>query len=99
MTMSKEYIERKAICENCNNKDSCFPYPEMRVKCPVYKTPVADVAPVVHGEWIPIVNYFNGKPDGRYYCSVCRRVEDVKGIYCRVCGARMKGVHKDAKTT
>lgn len=55
------------------------------------KAPTADVAPVVHGEWIPIVNYFHGKSDGRYYCSVCHRVEIMKSIYCRVCGARMDG--------
>ncbi len=51
----------------------------------------ADMAPVVHGEWIPIINHFHGKPDGRYYCSVCHRVETTKGIYCRICGARMNG--------
>ena len=51
----------------------------------------ADVAPVVHGEWIPIVSYFHGKPDGRYYCSACHRVETMKGIYCRLCGAKMDG--------
>ena len=49
--MNKEYIERKDICEKCNNKESCFPYPEMRAKCPVYKTPASDVAPVVHAYW------------------------------------------------
>ena len=48
-------------------------------------------APIVHGEWIPIVNHFHGKPDGRYYCSVCHRVETTKGIYCRICGTRMDG--------
>jgi hypothetical protein len=55
----------------------------------------ADVKPVVHGEWIPIVSYFHGKPDGRYYCSVCHRVEPIKGIYCRLCGARMDGGNKN----
>ena len=61
----------------------------------IRKAPVADVAPVVHGEWIPIVNYFHGKPDGRYYCSVCHRVETMKGIYCRLCGALMDGGNKN----
>ena len=55
----------------------------------IENAPAADVAPVIHGEWIPIVNYFYGKPDGRYYCSVCRRVETIKDVYCRACGARM----------
>lgn len=61
----------------------------------IRKAPVADVAPVKHGEWIPIVNYFHGKPDGRYYCSVCHRVETMKGIYCRLCGALMDGGSKN----
>jgi hypothetical protein len=61
----------------------------------IRNAPVADVAPVVHGEWVPIVNYFHGKPDGRYYCSVCHRVETMKGIYCRLCGALMDGGSKN----
>lgn len=55
----------------------------------------ADVTPVVHGEWIPIISYFHGKPTGKYYCSVCHRVENVKGIYCRLCGALMDGGSKN----
>jgi hypothetical protein len=61
----------------------------------IRNAPVADVAPVVHGEWVPIISYFHGKPTGKYYCSVCHRVEDVKGIYCRLCGARMDGGNKN----
>jgi hypothetical protein len=61
----------------------------------IRKAPVADVAPVVHGEWIPIVSYFHGKPTGKYYCSVCHRVETMKGIYCRLCGALMDGGKKN----
>ena len=60
----------------------------------VMKHKTVDVAPVVYGEWIPIVNYFHVKPDGRYYCSVCHRVETMKGIYCRLCGALMDGGNK-----
>lgn len=56
---------------------------------------VVDVAPIEHGEWIPIISYFHGKPTGKYYCSVCHRVEDIKGIYCRLCGARMDGGKKN----
>lgn len=105
--MSKEYIEREAVIEKCNklldNADSC---PEQHILGGVKlvrdlilideetRVPAADVAPVVHGEWIPIVSYFHGKPDGRYYCSVCHRVETMKGIYCRLCGAKMDGGKK-----
>ena len=55
----KEYIEREAICEKCNNKESCFPYPEMRVKCPVYKAFVADVKPVETAETAGFVGPYN----------------------------------------
>lgn len=55
------------------------------------KAPTADVESIQHGEWVPIVNYRNGKPDGRYYCSKCHKVETTKGIYCRLCGAHMDG--------
>ena len=90
--MSKEYIEREIVVAFLENMAAsryliqCFEDKE--------KFPAADVAPVVHGEWIPIVSYFHGKPDGRYYCSVCHRVETMKGIYCRLCGARIDGGNK-----
>ena len=89
--MSKEYIEREAVVNLREEfwKDRCD-YMAVRVTN-IMNIPAADVAPVVHGEWIPIVNYFHGKPDGRYYCSECHRVETMKGIYCRLCGARMDG--------
>ena len=54
----------------------------------------ADVAPVRHGKWIPIVNYFHGKSDGRYYCSECRRVVNKYNHYCPDCGAKMDGGSK-----
>lgn len=90
--MNKEYIERDAAVAFLENMAAsryliqCFENKE--------RFPTADVAPVVHGEWIPIVSYFHGKPDGRYYCSVCHRVETMKGIYCRLCGALMDGGNK-----
>lgn len=86
----KEYLEREAICENCNNKDSCFPYPEMRAKCPVYKTFAADVAPVRHGEWIPI-RTLEGAIEVK--CTNCESnciFGKVKINYCPNCGAKMK---------
>jgi hypothetical protein len=106
--MSKEYIERKSLIEDCNaiisNIQFTSPYQDdidtivsgmERIRDMIDEAPIVDVAPVVHGEWIPIVNYFHGKPTGKYYCSVCHRVEDVKGIYCRLCGARMDGGNKN----
>lgn len=54
----------------------------------------SDVEPMRHGEWIPIVSYFHGKPDGRYYCSKCRRVVNKYEEYCPTCGTRMDGDYK-----
>lgn len=103
--MNKEYIERDAICEKCNNKESCFPYPEMRAKCPVYKAPAEDVAPIIHGEWLvneyeqhtaPLTgghgSYCYLQPIS-YRCSLCGRVEEYQEPHCN-CGARMDGDNK-----
>lgn len=90
--MSKEYIERDAAVAFLENMAaSRYLIQSFEDK---EKFPAADVAPVVHGEWIPIVSYYHGKPDGRYYCSECHRVETMKGIYCRLCGALMDGGNK-----
>lgn len=93
--MSKKYIEHDAIMEQIAKIKDDFS-PTVRPMFDVFKhilseAPAADVTPVRHGEWIPIVNHFHGKPDGRYYCSICHRVETKKGIYCRDCGALMDG--------
>ena len=53
--------------------------------------PAADVAPVVHGEWIVqtrSLGYF--EPQDTYICSICGREEFRKEPYCN-CGARMDG--------
>lgn len=100
--MAKEYIEREALLNifeedlNYQEKNGYWQIAkDIRLTIDkICNTPAADVAPVEHGEWIPIVSYFHGKPTGQYYCSVCHRVEDVKGIYCRLCGARMDGGKK-----
>lgn len=103
----KEYIERKALLKECDDTISNIQFSSAyqdeigimvsgmeRIRDNIYDAPAADVAPVVYGEWIPIVNYRSGKSDGRYYCSECHRVETMKGIYCRLCGAKMDGGNK-----
>lgn len=96
--MPKEYLEREAICKNCNNKDSCFPYPEMRVKCPVYKTSTAEVELVRHGEWRLETEYYDDEYSECntrkvFACSLCGRTEKTKQPYCN-CGAKMDGGNK-----
>lgn len=59
--------------------------------------PAADVAPVVHGEWI-----HNPKREYDYICSVCRgdapedrmRNNAILTPYCPHCGAKMDGGKK-----
>lgn len=78
----------------------------------VNRTPAADVAPVVHGVWIPVheseISGWNPEvagidPIGGYICSACKNeaVYDcndkfVLSDYCPNCGARMDG-DDDAK--
>lgn len=72
-----------------------------------YSIPAADVAPVVHGLWIPIrESEMTGwdpavagrDPIGGYICSVCKEEavydcndEFVLSNYCPNCGAKMDG--------
>lgn len=56
-------------------------------------TPVADVAPVVHGIWIP----FHSEAAGDIqYCSACEIGFGAKTDYCPHCGAKMDGGVDDA---
>lgn len=83
-----EYIDREKYCaEVCRcNKEQCD-----KSKCPVWNAPAADVAPVVHGEWMRYRNTL------WHYCSNC--LEDalmskstgteVLSDLCPHCGAKM----------
>ena len=83
-----EYIDRAEYCEKhcrCSN-EYCD-----RQSCPIWKAPAADVAPVVHGDWI--LRHIGA---GHYWeCSVCHTnpciyvTEHTK--FCPNCGARMDG--------
>lgn len=73
----------------------------------IRKQPTADVAPVVHGVWIPVheseISGWNPEvagidPIGGYICSACKNeaIYDcndkfVLSDYCPNCGARMDG--------
>lgn len=55
--------------------------------------PAADVAPVVHGRWMP----FHSEAAGDIqYCSACEIGFDAKMAYCPHCGAKMDGGGNDA---
>ena len=53
-----------------------------------YSIPAADVAPVVHGQWIPFHSEIAGDIQ---YCSACEIGFAAKTDYCPHCGAKMDG--------
>jgi hypothetical protein len=61
------------------------------------EVPAADVAPVVHGEWVVVTKGILGK---NYACSKCYILasegnsghNDILTPFCPYCGADMKGV-------
>lgn len=80
-----EYIDREEYCEKhcrCSN-EYCD-----KESCPIWKAPAADVAPVVHGQWIPFHSDVAGDIQ---YCSACEIGFGAKMDYCPHCGAKMDG--------
>lgn len=52
----------------------------------IKELPTVDVAPVVHGRWMP----FHSEAAGDIqYCSACEIGFDAKMAYCPHCGAKM----------
>lgn len=93
-----EYIERNAAMltpvlpkeyrqYQTENLDDAYEQGWLDALGNLKNAPTADVAPVVHGRWVPIPEYENKR------CSVCRTVfsEFTLGHYCPHCGARMDG--------
>lgn len=91
-----EYIDREAAISlikqyghnaidggrySLDTVDDCIEL-EHRIKT----LPAADVAPVVHGRWVP----FHSEAAGDIqYCSACEIGFDAKMAYCPHCGAKM----------
>ena len=81
-----EYIERKALRDALYDADAIT---MSGVKI-LNQFPVADVAPVRHGEWEIVV----GSNGNEYMvCTCCRVSQDLTGVftYCPNCGAKMGG--------
>ena len=82
--MADEYIRRAEALEittrTCGDYAAAF--------AEIRKLPAADVAPVVHGQWVD-----NGIPDSILNgCSVCGfTCGSSSFFYCPKCGARMDG--------
>lgn len=101
----KEYIERKAVLNLREEfwKDRCD-YMAVRVTN-IMNIPAADVAPVVHGEWIQIKEPLGWKDIDCVMCSACEdkwimdKEYDLdfykeQWKYCPFCGAKMDGGNK-----
>lgn len=101
-----EYIDREALLAKLHEIGGCGAVPDTwsdgydkgidAAYGLVQRMPTADVAPVVHGQWI------SKKAYGRYECSVCEGADcdcsDYYGThsvkdqeFCPWCGARMDG--------
>lgn len=90
-----EFIEREALllridCHGTNK----FGMLDEDIRAFVKAQPAADVAPVVHGEWID-----NGIPESILCgCSVCGFTCGASSFfYCPNCGAKMDGGTEENK--
>lgn len=79
------------------------------LKDAVETLPAADVAPVVHAEWVLMTTRddINGPESYSWNCNGCGyrrksgnnitvRMRKPKGMYCEHCGAKMNGGEQDA---
>lgn len=92
----KECIEREAIIRKLNKIGGCDASDEWdkvwdmaidtAVKA-VERLPVADVAPIKHGEWEEIRDAYR-QLEG-WMCKKCGRETKAKENYCPNCGAKM----------
>lgn len=98
----KEYIERKAAIEALTERAESveklgaigMAKDIKRVIKFIKKFPAADVAEVVHAEWLPVSD--DDQYEGEYHCSRCNAEEFIPDRspfppYCWQCGARMDG--------
>lgn len=84
-----DYISRKALLDWVHEF-----YPEDKVfASAIINAPAADVAPVVHAQFIHIGPRFAGGVDW-WNCSICGSLVsgvETKFSYCPHCGAKMDG--------
>lgn len=100
----EKYIEREALLKHlqeCRETSvgSCPTFAVIAaVQAYVGGMPAADVAPVVHGKWVP-----SGENPGFLVCSACgdcyvvdEWADGKKWRYCPACGAKMDGKGEEA---
>ena len=88
-----EYIEREELLDAIVTSErlpmSAFQIGVAVARKIVKHFPAADVAPVVHGRWLPVNGHWGPKIVRRgYQCSLCGRIENQREPYCH-CGAKM----------
>ena len=71
-----------------NNLDDAYEQGWDEALSCIEKISAADVAPVVHGRWVPFHSEVAGDIQ---YCSACEIGFDAKTDYCPNCGAKMDG--------
>ena len=91
--MHDEYISREAALTALQDSD-LFNTTERQLRA-IRELPAADVAPVVHGQWIDA--YPDIEPNPMFMYGICSECGFEQGIskylnYCPNCGAKMDGV-------
>ena len=82
-----EYIKRTDAIAQINRGDLLVGNCAEWAREIIWRTPYADVAPVVHGYWIERTRYDNTT----FVCSKCHEGSVSEYRYCPECGARMNG--------
>ena len=85
------YIEREALKEMFSSDNKPL---ETAICSVIDAAPAADVAPVVHGEWVEAkLNGMSLYPVGQKMCSVCGQIMPSRWKtmppFCYGCGAKM----------
>lgn len=89
--MTEEFISRTEALKDFESCNATNPHwTSQRVKTLLLRQPAADVAEVVHGQWISFLDGDHIMPERYYRCSRCGRVESRRQPYCH-CGAKMDG--------
>ena len=88
-----DYISREAALTALQDSD-LFNTTERQLRA-IRELPAADVAPVVHGQWIDA--YPDIEPNPMFMYGICSECGFEQGIskylnYCPNCGAKMDGV-------
>lgn len=102
--MADEYIRRENALYAIQRQRGATRSPAQNrlldsIRADIARAPAADVAEVVHGEWVLLDDCSNSG----LYCSVCRRrvhredfaYKKLRSKYCPHCGAKMDGGEND----